>query len=307
MRLPTVTVGIPAYNEEANIGRLLEQLLRQRQDGFSLDRIVVVSDGSSDNTGAIVSRIDDPRVVLHSEAYRAGQAARQTQIRSLCQSDVLVCMDADISLPDLDVLRALVEPVIRQGADLVSCRLEAVQPQCLLERVLASGLSLRNTVAEMHRQGDNIYTCHGTARAMSQRMYELYACSADGESVGEDAYSYLFAKRQGLTYVYTSEKAVAVRMPSRLRDHWLQSARFHQNAAEMRLHFPAETVRTQVALPPLLCLRGLWAELRRSPYVLAYLALLALTIATTSKKPSHAGAWEVAASTKHLRLRESVV
>ena len=295
-------VGIPAYNEAANIGRLLDQLLAQRQDGFTLERIVVVSDGSSDDTCRVVERVNDPRVTLVAETARAGQAARQSQMRALCRTDVLVCLDADISLPHPDVLRGLVGPVIADGADLVSCRLDAAPPRGFVEKVLASGLDLRNTVAETYRRGDNIYTCHGTARALSRRMCKLYASTGYGNGVGEDAYSYLFAKRHGLTYRYTCDASVQVKLPSRLSDHWLQSARFQQNAAEMRLHFPASAVRAQVLVPPRLCLRGLWAELRKSPYVLAYLVLLGFTILTTSKKPSRVTAWKVATSTKQPRF-----
>ena len=46
----TVSVGIPAYDEEANIKSLLEAILQQRQENFILKSIIVVSDGSTDRT-----------------------------------------------------------------------------------------------------------------------------------------------------------------------------------------------------------------------------------------------------------------
>ena len=50
----TVTIGIPAYNEEKNIGRLLRALLRQKTNGLSIKKIIVISDASTDKTSQIV-------------------------------------------------------------------------------------------------------------------------------------------------------------------------------------------------------------------------------------------------------------
>ena len=46
----TVTIGIPAYNEEANVRNLLVSLLAQKETNFKLQEIIVVSDGSTDKT-----------------------------------------------------------------------------------------------------------------------------------------------------------------------------------------------------------------------------------------------------------------
>ena len=43
MKSLAVTIGIPAYNEEANIAFLLEDILKQRQETFQLKKILVIS------------------------------------------------------------------------------------------------------------------------------------------------------------------------------------------------------------------------------------------------------------------------
>ena len=53
----TLSIFIPAYNEEANIEHLLRSILSQKQDNFKLSDINVVSDGSSDKTEEIVLRV----------------------------------------------------------------------------------------------------------------------------------------------------------------------------------------------------------------------------------------------------------
>jgi biofilm PGA synthesis N-glycosyltransferase PgaC len=49
-----VSIGICVYNEEKNIGRLLDKLLTQKTDLSDISEIYVVSSGSKDRTNEIV-------------------------------------------------------------------------------------------------------------------------------------------------------------------------------------------------------------------------------------------------------------
>ena len=46
-----IAVGIPAFNEEKNIGSMIVQLLK------IVDSVIVCNDGSSDNTGVIAKKM----------------------------------------------------------------------------------------------------------------------------------------------------------------------------------------------------------------------------------------------------------
>ena len=54
MKKIDVSIGIMAYNEERNIGKLLNILLNQRLKTTHISEIVVVSSGSTDKTDSIV-------------------------------------------------------------------------------------------------------------------------------------------------------------------------------------------------------------------------------------------------------------
>jgi glycosyltransferase involved in cell wall biosynthesis len=92
-----VSVVIPAYNEAAIIGPILE---RVRQLPL-VDEIVVVDDGSTDDTAAAVTRCPDVRLVRHP--YNIGNgAAVKSGIRA-ASGDVIVLMDADGQHPPEEI------------------------------------------------------------------------------------------------------------------------------------------------------------------------------------------------------------
>ncbi len=51
MKVPLVSVIIPAYNAEKYIGKCLDSVLVQTMDDFE---VLVINDGSTDNTNAVV-------------------------------------------------------------------------------------------------------------------------------------------------------------------------------------------------------------------------------------------------------------
>ena len=116
----TVSVGIPAYNEEANIGYLLNDLLAQKEEGYTLEKIYVYSDGSTDATESIVCGIQDERVELVCGPGRMGQAYGQNTIMQMAQSDYLVLLNADIQIKDIAFIQKLIRPLMDEGTELVS-------------------------------------------------------------------------------------------------------------------------------------------------------------------------------------------
>lgn len=88
--MPTLTIVIPAYNEGEAIGDLLEQVRRGCADIAT--EIIVVDDGSSDNTGE-AARQTGVRVIRHPRNRGYG-AALKTGIRA-ATTDFVLTMDAD--------------------------------------------------------------------------------------------------------------------------------------------------------------------------------------------------------------------
>jgi glycosyltransferase involved in cell wall biosynthesis len=113
---PRVAIVIPAWNEEAAIGRVVtetrEALGDPRADG---PRIVVVDNGSTDAT-ASVARLAGAEVL--SEHRRGYGHACLKGIAALDGTDVIVFMDGDGS-DDPSEIGALLAPITRGAADMV--------------------------------------------------------------------------------------------------------------------------------------------------------------------------------------------
>ncbi|MDP8968185.1 MAG: glycosyltransferase family 2 protein [Actinomycetota bacterium] len=121
-----VSFLIPAYNESATIGEVL-----QRIDALGLDaQIVVVDDGSTDATASVVEAYaaGRPHVELLRQANRGkGSAVRLAATR--ITKEIAVIQDADMEYDPADVV-ALIAPIERGVADVVyGSRLSGGAPQ----------------------------------------------------------------------------------------------------------------------------------------------------------------------------------
>ncbi|MBF7093045.1 glycosyltransferase [Flavobacterium sp. ALJ2] len=93
---PKVSIIVPAYNEEINAIKTIENLLRQDYSDFD---IVFVDDGSKDRTFKMVSDAfkNNPVVKVHTK-LNGGKASALNYGITLTQNDYVVCIDADTQL-----------------------------------------------------------------------------------------------------------------------------------------------------------------------------------------------------------------
>jgi len=102
------SVGVMAYNEEANIAAALQSILGQQLTAGRINELIVVASGCEDATGEIVAGVarDDPRVRLIEQARREGKASAINLFIGAARSPVLVMVSADVLVADgtLDVL-----------------------------------------------------------------------------------------------------------------------------------------------------------------------------------------------------------
>jgi glycosyltransferase involved in cell wall biosynthesis len=95
--MPDISVIIPLYNKGMIIERTVKSVLEQTYPNFEL---IIVDDGSTDNSVEVVQQIKDERIRLIRQKNSGPSAARNTGVRN-ANTDWVVFLDGDDELlPD---------------------------------------------------------------------------------------------------------------------------------------------------------------------------------------------------------------
>ena len=123
--MPTLSIVIPAKNEEAGLAKLLPDLVASYPDA----QILVVDDGSTDNT-AEVARSHGVSVL--SQPYSKGNGAAIKAGARAASGDIVVFMDGDGQHASADT-QALLDK-LEEGYDLVVGARQGLDAQASLAR-----------------------------------------------------------------------------------------------------------------------------------------------------------------------------
>ena len=105
------SIGIMAYNEEANIERTLQSVLEQTGPSIHIDEVIVVASGCTDRTVPIVAEmaLQEPRIHLCVQEKREGKASAINLFLKQAISPVVVLIGADI-IPEISAIEHLCSP-----------------------------------------------------------------------------------------------------------------------------------------------------------------------------------------------------
>jgi len=114
-RLPSVTVIIPAYNEQVGIADAVSSIAGNDYPAFD---IVVVDDGSTDRTAEVVGNLGLPNVHMITQPNAGKPTALNTGIAA-STGEIVVMVDGD-TVFDSDTVRWLVQPFAAEDVGAVS-------------------------------------------------------------------------------------------------------------------------------------------------------------------------------------------
>lgn len=136
---PGLSVIIPAYNEEKRLGPNLKPVLKYLDVHFPNYELVIIDDGSTDNTVQTVSKeiINNTKVKLiaYQPNRGKGYAVRTGVMAS--KGDLVLFMDADLSTP-LEEIPHIIELLKNYDVVIGSRGISKVVKQAPIHRRLAS-------------------------------------------------------------------------------------------------------------------------------------------------------------------------
>ena len=114
--LKAVSVVIPAYNEEKTIAHVISVVKQVKQ----ITQIIVVNDGSTDDTEKIVSNIDGVTLLNHKVNKGKGSAMK-TGLREVT-GQIVLFLDADLSQINKHQVEAIIKPILDDSADITKTK-----------------------------------------------------------------------------------------------------------------------------------------------------------------------------------------
>lgn len=219
--LPSVSVIVPAYNEEVGIERAVRSLAGSDYPDLE---VIVVDDGSTDRTAPIVEGLGLPQVHLIRQDNAGKAMALNTGIR-LSRGEVIVMVDGD-TVFEPDTVRKLVQPLSDPEVAAVSGNTKVGNRGGLLGRwqhiEYVTGFNLDRRMYEVLQSTP---TVPGAVGAFRREAMEAVG-GVSGETLAEDTDLTLAIGRTGKRVVYAPDARAWTEAPSTLSGLWRQRYRW---------------------------------------------------------------------------------
>ncbi|MBV8669814.1 MAG: glycosyltransferase [Candidatus Eremiobacteraeota bacterium] len=290
-----VALGIMAYNEEQNIGRLLDSVLAQSASG-RIAKIVVVASGCTDRTCEIVQSYAarEPRLALIAEPARSGKVAAINRFLFSATQEILMVSSADL-IYDPHAVERLLAPLDDPEVGMVG----------------AHSIPLDSTDTFFGYAVNLMWSLHHDISLRDPKMGELIAFRnvfrrLNPKAICDELSIHQLIRSAGYRSVYAADARIYNKGPETLDD--FISQRMHcivGNLQIMRDHnVPVSTMRTlpvlRAALPHAL------REWRKLHWTITagtlelYCRLKAQTVYRSQPRATRYRVWDPAGTTKSL-------
>jgi peptidoglycan/xylan/chitin deacetylase (PgdA/CDA1 family)/glycosyltransferase involved in cell wall biosynthesis len=218
---PAVSIVVPAYNESVGIEDAVRSLAASAYPDFE---VIVVDDGSEDDTSERVAALALPGVRLLRQANR-GKAAALNRGVAAARHDLIVTVDAD-TVFEPGTLRRLVAPFRNPGVGAVSGNTKIGNRRGLLGRwqhvEYVIGFNLDRRFYEVL---ECMPTVPGAIGAFRRAALEEIG-GVSGATLAEDTDVTMGIGRAGWHVVYAQEARAWTEAPSTLGGLWRQRYRW---------------------------------------------------------------------------------
>ena len=296
---PTVTLATSAYNEEANISTFLHSVIAQIEEGFILEKILVISDGSTDETVKIAKSFNRHKIIVKNYRQRMGKSMRLNGIYASLTSDILVQSDCDIVFGHERVVRDLIKPLIK-NPDIGMCggNPHPVQGETYIEKAI----NYMNEIFINFRDSVNVFSADGRLLAYKKELVKKIKIPKD--MIANDVYTYYCCLTLGYRYKFVKSAVVYFRSPQTLNDHIKQNIRFSATSQRMKKYFDQNLINKETFIPRLVIYRKIISQLIKHPFPFVMIYFISKYCQYMAKKNERklSAIWDIAYTTKTIKV-----
>jgi glycosyltransferase involved in cell wall biosynthesis len=126
-----LSIIIPAHNEEGTVAQLLKKVLSTKLGRFRKE-VIIVNDGSTDNTLKNIQAIKDKKIITINKGINEVKGAAIREAIKIATGDVMIIQDADLEY-NPDEYPLLLKPILDGNAKVVyGSRFVTTQPRRVL-------------------------------------------------------------------------------------------------------------------------------------------------------------------------------
>jgi len=297
----TVTIGIPAHNEEANITNVLKSVLRQKGSNFIIEKIFVLCDGCTDTTAEKTRKFttEYPIINVIDDGKRKGKMGRLNQIYRINKSDLVFSVDADVVLRGENVIKKMVSAFSKEDVVLVSGNNQPLKAGTLFERFYNTGFEMWYQIRKDCNNGNHI----GNIHAMIVGLRDSFAKSfkyPEETYISDGGFAFISAKLKKKEFRFVEDSIVIFRSVDNLQDYFLQATRNLNAKKSIADHF-GDWVYKEYYIPRKKKVKGILKALISNPLYTTGALLLMLTLRFNNQKRfwlEGCGKWKISKSTK---------
>jgi glycosyltransferase involved in cell wall biosynthesis len=269
----SLTIGIPAYNESGTVCTLLDSIFRQTQKNYRLEKIIVITDGSTDDTYL--------KVNLYAKRYsqiqtvntktRISKTAKLNYLYHINNSSLLLTLDADVVLAKTDTIDEMVKIMLADDdAEIVAGRLEPIKPNGFIPITIYTIHIIWNEMRARLPNSDHIANLYGAASLLRKQFSKSFKYPEN--ITADEEFLYMKAKdKNGFRYAITS--LINYRTVKTIREYQYQSYRSNTERIELVPYF-GNLILTEHQIPIGIKFKAICMMILKNPiYTLCALGL----------------------------------
>lgn len=181
---PIVSIIIPAWNEEKGIAGTIQSAVNLDYPKDKLE-IIVIDDGSKDNTYNIAKKFESKNVRVFKNSQNMGKGLTMNRGIDMAKGEIIVTMDADNIIVEGDILKVMISNFKDPKIMCVAPTTAIYRPKGILQRIqqveYLLGVFLRKAFSNM----DAIHITSGAFSVYRKSFFEKHG-GFDKQAITED-------------------------------------------------------------------------------------------------------------------------